>query len=196
VGAVAPILDAQEEENQPTADGEAADSETDGDEQAGKKEEKGPSFIAIPIFITEPAVGYGLGGAVAHFHKKKQGGDSGAGSHPPVYSTETAANVGKHQKVPPTISGVAAAARSTAASEELRLNPVSADTQLRKAGADLRWITNAGEILCAIAGLSSPRRSGLFRSTECARSLASTSAVGVRSSLLPRDSPPRAVQIH
>lgn len=87
---------------------EAADSEKDADEEASKKK-KGPSIIPIPIFITEPAIGYGLGGAVGYFHKKKHGADSPAESHAPVYSTNTAAKVGKQQKVPPTISGVAAA---------------------------------------------------------------------------------------
>ena len=110
--AAAPILDAQEEGDQPTGDREAAattDVETGDDEKAGEKKKKGPSFMPIPIFITEPAVGYGLGAAVAYFHKKKQGGDTGADSHPPAFTADTAADAGKHQKVPPTISGVAAA---------------------------------------------------------------------------------------
>ena len=106
----APALDATEEADKPANDNEAAETtepETDGDEKAEKK--KGPSIIAIPIIITEPAVGYGLGGAVAHFHKKKQEADSVAGSHPPAFTADSAAEVGKQQKVPPTISGVAAA---------------------------------------------------------------------------------------
>ena len=40
---------------------------------------------------------------------RKHGADSGTGSHPPAYSANTAGKVGKHQKVPPTISGVAGA---------------------------------------------------------------------------------------
>jgi len=108
----APALDATETAEQPAGNSEpaeAADSEKDGDEEATEKEKKGPSFIAIPIIITEPAVGYGLGGAVAHFHKKKDEADPGAGSHPPAFTADSAAKVGKQQKVPPTISGVAAA---------------------------------------------------------------------------------------
>jgi len=107
----APILDAQEEEAQPSGGTEAAevaDPQTDGEEKAGKKKE-GPPFIAIPIFITEPAVGYGLGGAVGYFHKKKHSEDTGADSHPPAFTADTAADVGKQQKVPPTVSGIAAA---------------------------------------------------------------------------------------
>ena len=110
--AAAPILNAQEEGAQPAGNSEpaeAADSEKGGDEEAAKKEKKGPPFIAIPIFITEPAVGYGLGGAVGYFHKTKDGGDSGADSHAPAFTADTAANVGKQQKVPPTISGIGAA---------------------------------------------------------------------------------------
>jgi hypothetical protein len=69
----APALDATETAEQPagkTESAEAADPEKGGDEEATEKKKKGPSFIAIPIFITEPAIGYGLGGAVAHFHRK------------------------------------------------------------------------------------------------------------------------------
>ena len=50
-----------------------------------------------------------MGAALAYFHKTKHGDDSGADSHPPAFSTDSAAKVGKQQKVPPTISGVAAA---------------------------------------------------------------------------------------
>jgi len=110
--AAAPILNAQEEGAQPAGNSEpaeAADSEKGGDEEVAKKEKKGPPFIAIPIFITEPAVGYGLGGAAGYFHKTKDGGDSGADSHAPAFTADTAANVGKQQKVPPTISGIGAA---------------------------------------------------------------------------------------
>jgi len=109
--AAAPILDATESEDQPTSDQEAAEAtepETDREEE-GEKKKQGPPFIAIPIFITEPAVGYGLGGAIGYFHKKKHSEDTGADSHPPAFTADTAANVGKQQKVPPTISGFGAA---------------------------------------------------------------------------------------
>jgi len=88
---------------------QTAETENGGDEEEAKKKKKGPPFIAIPIFITEPAIGYGLGGAVGYFHKTKNGGESGANSHAPAFTAESAAKVGKQQKVPPTISGVAAA---------------------------------------------------------------------------------------
>ena len=90
----APVLNAQEEGAQPAGNSEpaeAADSEKDGDEEATEKKKEGPPFIAIPIFITEPAVGYGLGAAVGYFHKTKDGGDSGADSHAPAFTADTAA---------------------------------------------------------------------------------------------------------
>jgi hypothetical protein len=112
MGPAVSLLDAQESEDQPAAENgvaEAVEPESGGDEEAAKKEKKGPSFIAVPIFITEPAVGYGLGGAVGYFHKKKHQADSGADSTAPILTAETAAKAGKQQKVPPTISGIAAA---------------------------------------------------------------------------------------
>jgi hypothetical protein len=98
-----PILNAQEV----TAE-QPAEEPKSGDEEAGKKKE-GPPFIAIPIFITEPAVGYGLGAAVGYFHKKKHEADPEADSLAPAFTGDTAAKAGKQQKVPPTISGIGGA---------------------------------------------------------------------------------------
>jgi hypothetical protein len=108
----APTLHATEGEDPKPAATDAAQAnepEKAGDAEASKKKKKGPPFIAFPIIITEPAVGYGLGAAVAYFHKKKHQADSGAGSHAPVLTADTAPKVGTRQKVPPTISGIAAA---------------------------------------------------------------------------------------
>ena len=107
------IIHAQEKEDQPAAPNGGADAvepETGEDQENGEKEgKKGPSIIPIPIFITEPAIGYGLGGAVGYFHKKKDEADPSEGSTAPALTANTAAKTGKRQKVPPTISGVAAA---------------------------------------------------------------------------------------
>jgi len=106
----APTLFAQEEGDQPAGDqgpAEATGSEAGDDGKSAKK--KGPPFIAIPIFITEPAIGYGLGGAVGYFHKKKHGDDSETDSLTPAFTADTAAKVGKQKKVPPTVSGIGAA---------------------------------------------------------------------------------------
>jgi hypothetical protein len=88
---------------------DAADVQDGKDEGETKEEKKGPSIIPVPIFITEPAIGYGLGGAVGYFHKKKTGADSGADSLAPALTADSAAKAGKQQKVPPTVSGFAAA---------------------------------------------------------------------------------------
>jgi hypothetical protein len=108
-----PSLQAQETDDQQAGAGTVATEPGAGDDEATKtddesKAKKGPSLIPIPIFITEPAIGYGLGAAVGYFHKKKDGSGSSE-NLAPALTTETAAQVGKRQKAPPTISGVAAA---------------------------------------------------------------------------------------
>lgn len=87
----------------------AEGAEADSNEAKNSKKKKGPSFIPIPIIITEPAVGYGLGAAIAFFHKNKHHEDAGGEKTSPILTAETAAKTGKRQKVPPTISGIAAA---------------------------------------------------------------------------------------
>lgn len=65
--------------------------------EATKKPKTGPPVIAVPIFITEPAVGYGLGAAVGHCHKKKEHLESGGSSHAPVLTADSAPDAGKQQ---------------------------------------------------------------------------------------------------
>jgi hypothetical protein len=89
----------------PESGGNVAESSTEPTK--AKKAKKGPPVIVVPIFITEPAIGYGLGGAVGYFHKKP--GDESPGSLALAYTADTAGKAGKRQKVPPTISGVAVA---------------------------------------------------------------------------------------
>jgi len=115
VGLAVPGLQAadEESENAKITEGESvsaektADGGGENDEKAKKK--KGPPFIAIPIFITEPAIGYGLGGAVGYFHKKKHQDAPDSDSVSRIQTADTAADVGGQHKVPPTISGVVAA---------------------------------------------------------------------------------------
>ena len=78
-------------------------------EEKVKKEKKERSFAPVPIIITEPAIGYGLGAAIAYFHKKKDQDDAESKSIAPVLTADTAPKAGKQQKVPPTISAIAAA---------------------------------------------------------------------------------------
>jgi len=88
---------------------QTAESEDGGEGDKAEAKKKGPSFIPIPIIITEPAIGYGLGAAVGYFHKNKHHEDAGGEKTSPVLTAETTAQAGKQQKVPPTISGIAAA---------------------------------------------------------------------------------------
>jgi len=97
---------ADKPETEPATNSEAG---TDEPEAKEEKKKKGPSIIPIPIFITEPAIGYGLGGAVGYFHKKKDDTDSEKDSLAPALTANSTSKAGKRQKVPPTISGVAAA---------------------------------------------------------------------------------------
>jgi hypothetical protein len=107
VGAPAsPAWGEEAEEN--TASDPAAEDTTGTDDATQKK-----SFplIPIPIFITEPAIGYGFGAAVGYFHKRKGDDEDRSDNIAPAYTTGTSpgSGTGKAFKRPPTISGVAAA---------------------------------------------------------------------------------------
>ena len=72
------------------------------------KEKKGPSFLPIPIFITEPAIGYGLGAALTYFHRSDSGASAASGVGPAMTMGSTEAQ--HHRKEPPPdVTGVAAA---------------------------------------------------------------------------------------
>jgi hypothetical protein len=109
----APGLAAQQEGPEVSAQG--ADDEKDQKKKKKKEkkqkaegeEKKGPSLLPVPIFITEPAIGYGLGAAVGYFHKKKDV-DASDQRLPPGMTATSAADPGKKKKKPPTISGIAA----------------------------------------------------------------------------------------
>ncbi|MFC2144395.1 hypothetical protein ACFLQM_01775 [Acidobacteriota bacterium] len=70
------------------------------------KKKKGMSFIPVPIFITEPAIGYGFGAAVGYFHGRK--GD-GAAAVTPGLTARNAEDLAPRKRRPPNISGIAAA---------------------------------------------------------------------------------------
>ena len=88
---------------QPTATkNDDPDSETGDKERA--KEPKDPNrgrFLPIPIFITEPAIGEGLGLAVAYFHRTK---DKPVGAT--LASPASIGGASKEQAAPPTVTGV------------------------------------------------------------------------------------------
>jgi len=77
-------------------------------QKAEGEEKKGPSFMPVPVFITEPAIGYGGGVALGYFHKKKDG-ESSDERLAPGLTASTAGDPGRGQKRPPTVSGIAAA---------------------------------------------------------------------------------------
>jgi hypothetical protein len=69
-----------------------------------KKKQKDPNrgrILPIPVFITEPAVGDGLGLVIAYFHRKK---DQPEGTT--VASPNSIGELSKEQAPPPTVTGI------------------------------------------------------------------------------------------
>ncbi len=62
-------------------------------------------WLPIPIFLTEPAFGYGLGASVAYFHPQKKKNET-LGT-PSVHSLDSTVKGRSAQKPPPTMTGVA-----------------------------------------------------------------------------------------
>lgn len=94
------------------ADEEPVEQEGPAVEESGEKTdgEKKPAenrfrLLPIPIFITEPAVGEGLGVALALFHPVK----SGKGDDTRVATLESMAEYSTPRKAPPVVTGVAGA---------------------------------------------------------------------------------------
>ncbi len=99
-----------------------AAQETGSTEASAKPEDKGPKqpakkktrktggarVLPIPIFITEPAIGVGLGAALAYFHKKKGRAEEEA-AIPRAMTAQGTTETGKKKKPLPTISAVAGA---------------------------------------------------------------------------------------
>lgn len=86
-----------------TAAIENAGEEDQQEEQDPKKKPKDPNrgrFLPIPIFITEPAIGEGLGLVLAYFHRTKDVPEK------KVASPASIADASKDQSAPPTVTGV------------------------------------------------------------------------------------------
>ena len=87
----------------------ALDEDQQGAEAAGEKPKKAKKLkdpnrgriLPIPIFITEPAVGEGLGLVLAYFHRKK--GDT---PNTKIGSPASISELSKEQAPPPTVTGV------------------------------------------------------------------------------------------
>lgn len=73
------------------------------------KQAKSPTFLPIPILITEPAIGVGGGVALAYFHEKTEGDDSDSDDIPPVLTIEAFEDRENTKKPPPTVTAVAGA---------------------------------------------------------------------------------------
>jgi hypothetical protein len=96
-----------------TADAEAEQEEDSPEVEKDKVEKKGRgNILPIPIFITEPAIGQGLGVVLSYFHPDKQGAGGTSENDGPAqigtpesiaHSTDTT------RKAPPVVTGVAAA---------------------------------------------------------------------------------------
>ena len=97
------------EASEPAAD-EAAETAED-EANGGRTKKKSFPVIPIPIFVTEPAIGYGFGAAVGYFHKRKGDDRDGSPEVAPAYTTGTPPGSGsdRESKRPPNITGVAAA---------------------------------------------------------------------------------------
>jgi hypothetical protein len=85
----------------------SAESEEGGDDdKANNKEEERFRFLPIPIFITEPAIGEGLGLALTMFHPVKSG-KSTEGQQ--LASLESIDDLQRSREAPPVVTGVAGA---------------------------------------------------------------------------------------
>jgi hypothetical protein len=72
----------------------------EGDATAKETPDKEGKFLILPMIITEPAIGEGLGAAVVYFHGKSQG------ASPAIMSGRSAARIGRRSTPPPTATGV------------------------------------------------------------------------------------------
>ena len=88
----------------PTAETTETTETTDESAKEPEKKAKDPNrgrFLPIPIVITEPAIGEGLGLALAYFHRPKDGLNSNT-----VASPGSIGHASKEQAPPPTVTGV------------------------------------------------------------------------------------------
>jgi len=87
------------EEQGATEGSESEDGPENIEDEASEKIDKG-NFLVLPIFITEPAIGEGLGLGLVYFHKKKDP------NTPQVSTASSISQTNRQQNPPPTASGV------------------------------------------------------------------------------------------
>ena len=98
-------VDAAGQADPATASGDAED---EAESKRLKKQDPNRfRLLPIPIFITEPAIGNGLGVALALFHPVK-GGKAG-GDDERVASLESIGDISESRQAPPVVTGVAGA---------------------------------------------------------------------------------------
>jgi len=88
-----------------TSEVDSTKKESDQNEKTdnGKKDRLGGyKILPIPIFITEPAIGKGLGVAIALFHPVKDG----SGSMPQATTPTSIGHMENDRQAPPVVSGV------------------------------------------------------------------------------------------
>jgi hypothetical protein len=79
---------------------ETSQEDTSQNPAAAKETSRFGNFLALPIFITEPAIGEGLGLGLVYFHKDDK-------ADTPVVSTPSSlGKTGKKSKPPPTATGI------------------------------------------------------------------------------------------
>jgi len=91
---------AEAESTESTADEESDDEESDEEESKQPKDPNRGRFLPIPIFITEPAIGEGLGLALAYFHRTKDMPERD------LASPSSIASASREHTAPPTVTGV------------------------------------------------------------------------------------------
>jgi len=93
-------IESIEESNTTETDGEVLEEADEPPKQKPKDPNRG-RFLPIPIFITEPAVGEGLGLALAYFHRPKNNA-----SETTVASPSSIGGASREQAPPPTVTGI------------------------------------------------------------------------------------------
>jgi len=97
-------VDPGDTQNAATVEAESEQEQSGPEEkEPGKKDRLGGyKILPIPIFITEPAIGEGLGVAIALFHPVKDG----IGSKPLITTPTSIGQMDNERQAPPVVSGV------------------------------------------------------------------------------------------
>ena len=98
--APSPALSAKPENDKPAQAADDPDVEPAGEENRPKAWYR--SLVPLPVIITEPAIGEGLGIALAYFHPEKAGGYRPRRLEDPT----TMRDIGIARKPPPTVTGM------------------------------------------------------------------------------------------